>query len=318
MADQALTKRVIELQRAALSPATTKVYKAGTNQYSRFCHKYHITPFPTTELTLCYFAAHLSKEVQFPTVRVYLAAVRSKQLDMGWPDPLRGTQQLNRLLQGLSRDSVTRTRLPISPAILDKLLQTVLEDHSMKKHDRFLYASVISIAYFGCLRAGELCYPSSRHFSTEKHLTLNDLQIVDSTIELTIKQSKTDQQGKGFKVVIGQSNQMTCPVKLTTKFLQYRCHAQKTDALFRYRDGSLLTRPKLQKMLRNALSANKLPPEMFGTHSLRIGSATAAAEAGIPTDIIKAMGRWSSDCYRRYTRAPHKTLRNLTSQLCNM
>ena len=71
---------------------------------------------------------------------------------------------------------------------------------------------------------------------------------------------------------------------------------------------------RLQAMIYNTLHSLKLPAELFGTHSLRIGSATAVAEARIPMRIIKAMGRWSSDVYRSYIRTPHRILRSLTNQ----
>ena len=59
-----------------------------------------------------------------------------------------------------------------------------------------------------------------------------------------------------------------------------------------------------------------LPPPLYGTHSLCIGTATAAAEAGVPVDTIKAMGKWTSECYHYYTQSPHKALANLASKLC--
>ena len=44
-------------------------------------------------------------------------------------------------------------------------------------------------------------------------------------------------------------------------------------------------------------------PAQFGTHSYRIGGATALFAAGADPTIIRTMGRWSSDCYRLYVRA---------------
>ena len=44
-------------------------------------------------------------------------------------------------------------------------------------------------------------------------------------------------------------------------------------------------------------------PEHFGTHSYRIGGATALFAAGADTTVIRTMGRWSSDIYRLYVRA---------------
>ena len=48
-------------------------------------------------------------------------------------------------------------------------------------------------------------------------------------------------------------------------------------------------------------------PTDFGTHSLRIGGATALFAAGADETVIRTMGRWSSDCYRLYVRACFET-----------
>ena len=50
------------------------------------------------------------------------------------------------------------------------------------------------------------------------------------------------------------------------------------------------------------LSIGENPAE-FGTHSLRIGGATALFAAGANPTVIRTMGRWSSDLYRLYVRA---------------
>ena len=253
--------------------------------------------------------------MQHPTVKLYLAAVHSEQIRRGSQDPLKDTPQLSRLLQGLQSTN-TRTRLPISPVLLEQITQAFLNNQLMSKHDRYLYATAISIAYFGCLRVGEITYPSAQSFCPKRHLTLDDITIKDNTIVIHLKHSKTDQLGQGATVVIGQSKQHHCPVELARSFLQFRRKAPGQEAVFRRKDGSLLTRQRLQALLRKTISQFGLPAQHFGTHSLRIGAATAAAQAGIPPEHIKALGRWSSDCYRRYMRAPHKTLKNLAKQLC--
>ena len=43
--------------------------------------------------------------------------------------------------------------------------------------------------------------------------------------------------------------------------------------------------------------------EQFGTHSLRIGGATALFAMGADETVIRTMGRWSSDIHRLYVRA---------------
>ena len=160
-----------------------------------------------------------------------------------------------------------------------------------------------------------MTYPSTHYYKAKRHLTIKDISLDKESLEIRIKYSKTDQTSKGTTVVIGRTNQSTCPHAIVNKFIRYRRHASRSDALFRFKDGSLLTRPKLQKMLRHTFSSLKLPVEQFGTHSLRIGSATAAAEAGVSVPLIKALGRWSSDCYHSYLCTLHKKLRALSSKV---
>jgi hypothetical protein len=44
-------------------------------------------------------------------------------------------------------------------------------------------------------------------------------------------------------------------------------------------------------------------PSQFGTHSYRIGGASALFAAGANETVIRTMGRWSSDLHRLYVRA---------------
>ena len=169
----------------------------------------------------------------------------------------------------------------------------------MEKQDRYLYATAICLAYFGCLRAGELSYPSTHCCHHKQHLTMRDIKVHNNTVQLWLKQSKTDQAKKGATIMVGPSKADICPVHIAKNFLHCRRHTHASDALFHCHDGLLLTLPRLQTLLRKALHSLKLPAELFSTHSLRIGSATAA-EVGMPLDIIKAMGPWSSNCYRTY------------------
>lgn len=317
MADRTLNKIRRTLRETAIADSTRQAYKAGFQRYTQFCHNYRLRLLPTNEETLCFFVAYLSVEVQYPTIKLYLAAIRFFQLQQGMHDPLKDTPRLSLLLRGAQKQARRRTRLPISPALLQNIVRTILRSSHLHIQDRYLYVSAITMVFFGCLRCGEITYPTTRTFNPSRHLTMRDVRTSKKGIELAIKQSKTDQIGTGALVTIGPGNKTLCPLKLLQKFMQYRKHAASSDALYRFHNGSLLTRAKLQATLQESLQALGLPAHKFGTHSLRIGSATAAATAGVPMDIIKAMGRWSSECYRRYIRAPHNALRQLTQKLCH-
>jgi hypothetical protein len=54
---------------------------------------------------------------------------------------------------------------------------------------------------------------------------------------------------------------------------------------------------------RALMAAVGLDPNEYGTHSYRIGGATALFAQGADPTVIRTMGRWSSDIYRLYVRA---------------
>ena len=56
---------------------------------------------PASELTLCYFIAHLSETLSAQTARVYLAAIRLFHLEHGHGDPLQQADLLKYVLDGM-------------------------------------------------------------------------------------------------------------------------------------------------------------------------------------------------------------------------
>ena len=71
--------------------------------------------------------------------------------------------------------------------------------------------------------------------------------------------------------------------------------------------GSWLAHSSLTKELLSILQQCGFPSNNFDSHSFRIGDATSAVSAGIPTWLIKVLGRWSSDCYDLYIKTPQST-----------
>ena len=87
-----------------------------------------------------------------------------------------------------------------------------------------------------------------------------------------------------------------------------QCKPAAAGLLFIFTNGKWLSRVSLAKELRSALQGCGLPADHYFKRSFCIGAATIAAAAGVPSWLIKVLGRWSSDCYERYIRTPQETL----------
>ena len=69
----------------------------------------------------------------------------------------------------------------------------------------------------------------------------------------------------------------------------------------RWEDGSPVTRVQVRRILGEAAEEFGIPKEATGTHSLRVGGASALYLAtGGNKDLVQRLGRWSSDAFQGY------------------
>ena len=73
---------------------------------------------------------------------------------------------------------------------------------------------------------GELTVPSDTTFNKAVHLTPSQIP-VDSTqspsmLQVRLKKSKTDQEGKGMLIYVGKTNNILCLVSVTLSYLSIR------------------------------------------------------------------------------------------------
>jgi hypothetical protein len=94
-----------------------------------------------------------------------------------------------------------------------------------------------------------------------------------------------------------------CPVQLFSRFWKATSHLPSSEPLFRHVDGRLVSRATITAALRRHGQLVGVPVEYLSTHSLRIGSATALASAGLSLADIMMAGRWAStDSALKYLR----------------
>ena len=137
---------------------------------------------------------------------------------------------------------------------------------------------------------------------------VGDLTFTDDGIEVTLRRSKTDQEGEGRKVGIPfGSAPATCPVRAVRAWIE--ALGAEDGPLFRVvsRSGDLLSQRasgrSVARAVKRAAARAGLDPARFSGHSLRAGLATSAAKAGkSERAIMKQTGHRSATMVRRYIR----------------
>ena len=166
--------------------------------------------------------------------------------------------------------------------------------------------SVMSLAFFGCFRAGELCQPDTVNFDPKLHLTFGDItfDLGNSQISLFLKQSKTDRTNTGVEVRIGCSSHAICAYCLLSQYVQRHPDPRDSSPLFLDTNFNILRKSYFISTTKLLIAALGLDATKFSGHSFRAGSATSGAESGFSEWELKLLGRWASDAYTIYLRNP--------------
>ena len=282
--------------------------------FTAFCSLYNIPPWPASETTLRYYCVHAYRTISHATILVYLAAIRHYHLEHGYCDPLLDSHLLAYLCKGIRRHQgdQRRVRLPLTPALLADIRQALNQSGSVHTRDKPALWAAITLGFYGFLRGGEFTTCHSHTYSPTHHLLRRDIKIASDHTHYTvvIKSSKTDPYRCTTKITVAATNTNTCPVQAMRSFLRRTCHSY-SQPLFTLSSGRYLTLAQLTATIRSLLQAAGLTPHQaaqYSSHSLRIGAATAAAAAGLPSWLIQTAGRWKSEAYRSYIRSPRKAL----------
>jgi len=243
-----------------------------------------------------YVAFLFEQGLKGSSIKVYLAAIRNLHIKCGFSNPTQSLR-LKMAVKGASALSLPPQRkLPITYDILCKMLP-LLGDRS----DALMLECVMSVAFYGCFRAGELCVADGVDFDSLIHVCLGDVSFSDISVSLKLKRSKTDVSNAGVVVNLGCSKKSICAFCTLKKYVSGRC-GLKDEPLFLDSSGSALKKGYFISTTRLLLALLGYDPSKFSGHSYRAGCATTASQKGLNQWEIKMLGRWSSECYHIYLR----------------
>jgi site-specific recombinase XerD len=281
---------------AAYEKSTLNKHRSALASFFRFCEKVGIAQgdrLPASEKLIVHWMVDAA--LAPTTVKQYFSSIRSVHRVLGLPDPGVDTPVVQLALRGLQKlhTKPVRVKLPIT---VDMIVRMRSFFDFSAHYDRCVYAA-ICVGVFGMLRSGELVRAESRFGPLRrKHVTLGQ-----GVFSLFIAGSKTDMFGKGHRLQLVATGFAACPVVALSQYVNRAPFTLKSDEpLFMLSADVPLSRAVLVAKLSALVARLGSDPSCYAGHSLRRGGATSYAAAGVSDEIIKSLGRWSSDTYQRY------------------
>ena len=178
--------------------------------------------------------------------------------------------------------------------------------------DHMVIASAISLQFFACLRASELCSDLTQALVPTRSDVHFNTRGPSPIMLYSCSTSKTSVHG--FKVHVGCSGAPICAVCIMHHYFQ--CFpSSPSDPLFIFSSGQHLTYEVYNSWIKFLVRGVGLDPTNYSSHSVRAGAATQAAQAGLDSNSIKRLGRWRSQAYSVYLRPPPESYAALAPKL---
>ncbi|HXA66095.1 MAG TPA: site-specific integrase [Bryobacteraceae bacterium] len=292
----------------AKAPATLRAYRADWRDFEGWCVAHSLTPMPAAPETVALYLADHADVLKPATLTRRLAAIAKVHSAAGHDSPasLRHAT-VSEVFKGIRRSKGTaQTRK--APLLVGQLRAALKDTRGdlLGLRDRAL----LLVGFAGAFRRSELVA-----------LDVADVAFTEDGLVVTIRRSKTDQEGEGRKVGVPfGSRTATCPVRALRAWLD--AAEISSGPVFRAvdRHGRLsaarLCDRAVALIVKRAAELVGLDASIFAGHSLRAGLATSAAAAGASErSIMDQTGHRSVQMVRRYIREGSLFRDNAASQV---
>jgi site-specific recombinase XerD len=276
------------------APATRAAYASDFRIFEAWCHSRGLSPLPASAAAVAAFLAdEASAGKRASTLGRRLAAIRYFHRAAGHDTPT-GDEKVKAVLSGIRR-TIGAAPVRKKAATADIVLGMVGgKGQSLRElRDR----AILLLGFAGAFRRSELVA-----------LNVEDIEETPEGMLITLRRSKTDQEGLGRKVAIPRG-EIACPVEALRVWIEAagivagavfvrilnRRNQRVTDRRLHGRNVAAIVKAGATKL--------GFDPASFGGHSLRAGFVTSAVKRG--ANLIKitdVTGHRSLEMLKTYSR----------------
>lgn len=243
--------------------------------------------------------------VKAQTAKAYVSTVRAWHARrFGEMLPAYTCVRLRAVLKGMKAVQRLEPRVP-RRGVRTQHLAAAIRRCLDRSADGTTLKAACELAFCGLLRVSEYCVSSEGNYDVRELPVIGDVRFgrddQGEYASVLVRPRKKGARCKGKSVpVFVRDGTLLQPVQSLRRMLAQR-RAAPNAPLF-VLGGEPLRASEMHGVVKWLMASVGQNPDEFGSHSLRIGGATAALAAGVPPESIRIMGRWDSDVYEIYCR----------------
>lgn len=281
----------IAYAKAEKAASTRKAYRTDFELFRTWCAERGAKPLPADpETVAAYLGWEAKRGSKSSTISRRIAAIRYAHRLAGMALPT-DDERVRATMRGIRR-SIGAAATKKAPATADRIL--AMAPRASARLADLRDRALLLIGFAGAFRRSELVA-----------LDHEDIEETKDGLRITIRQSKTDQEGKGVMIAIPRGS-TACPVAALVTWLS--AAKINTGPLFRpiAKGGRLQNARLTDRSVANIVKAHAKRANLdadFSGHSLRSGFLTSAAARGASIFKMADQSRHKSmDTLRGYVR----------------
>ena len=282
----------VDLAKAEKAASTRKAYGTDFRLFKAWCDGKRVSSLPASPETVAAFlAAETSNGTKPSTLGRRVAAIRHAH-KLAHLEPPTDSEAVKATLRGIRR-TFGGAKVRKAPAVAAKIhsMVAMAPEGLTGLRDRAL----LLLGFAGAFRRSELVA-----------LNVADIEEMETGLLVTIRRSKTDQEGEGVTIAIARGD-VSCPAKALREWLD--AARIETGAVFRAinKAGTVAAERLTDRSVANIVKAYAeragFDASTFSGHSLRSGFLTSAAANGASIFKMMDVSRHKSvDTLRGYVR----------------